>query len=121
MQKFRHIFLTDLSIMGITVNESYTTSAGFDVPSYYISLGEARIEILRPMGMPTPGVDFPPRPYAINAHFNIWVSKEMRDQGRAMIGGKGVTIERDTPITENVYDVLYDKLKEGLTNYTEDI
>jgi hypothetical protein len=73
------------------------------------------------MGMPTPGVDFPPRPYAINAYFNIWVSKEMRDQGRAMIGGKGVTIESDTPITENVYDVLYDKLKEGLTNYTEDI
>lgn len=107
--------------MGITVNESYTTPAGFDVPSYYISLGESRIDVHRPMAMPTPlSEEQPPRKYAINATFNIWVSKATRDQGRAMIGGKGVTVESDTPITENVYDVLYNKLKEGLTNYTED-
>ena len=107
--------------MGITVNESYTTPSGFDVPSYYMSLGESRIEMSRPFPMPV-GIDQEPpaKKYCISATFNIWVSKAARDQRRSMIGGKNIYIESETPITENVYEILYNKLKEGLTNYTED-
>jgi hypothetical protein len=108
--------------MGITVNEAYMTPAGFEVPSYYISLGDAQIQIVRPMVMPTPhGQEPPPQKYAVETHFNIWVSKTTREEGRGKIGSKRVQIIRDTPITDNIYTLLYDKLKEDLTNYTEDI
>lgn len=108
--------------MGITVNESYTTPAGFDVPSYYVSLGDSRIELSRPFPMPVPrSEEQPARKYSIQGTFNIWVSKAARQENRSMIGSKNIYIERETPITENVYDVLYAKLKEGFSNYTEDI
>jgi len=112
--------------MGVTVNEPYMTHAGFEVPSHYISLGDSQIQVVRPPVMPTPiqeGEEAPPpaQKYAIETHFNIWVSKTARDEGRSKIGLKRVQIISETPITENVYTVLYNKLKEDLTNYTEDI
>lgn len=108
--------------MGITVNEAYMTTSGFEIPSYYISLGDSQIQIVRPMVMPTPlGQEAPPQKYAIETHFNIWVSKTTREEGRGKIGIKRVQIISETPITDNVYTLLYDELKKGLTNYTEDI
>lgn len=108
--------------MGITVNEPFMTPAGFEVPSHYISLGDSQIQIVRPPVMPTPRQEqVPPQKYAIETHFNIWVSKTARDEGRSKIGIKRVQIISETPITENVYTLLYNKLKEGLTNYAEDI
>jgi hypothetical protein len=112
--------------MGVTVNEPYMTHAGFEVPSHYISLGDSQIQVFRPPVMPTPiqeGEEAPPpaQKYAIETHFNIWVSKTARDESRSKIGLKRVQIISETPITENVYTVLYNKLKEDLTNYTEDI
>ena len=110
--------------MGITVNQSFMTPAGFEIPSHYISLGNTHIVMVRPPPMPRP-IDQPPeeQKYAIEVYFNIWVSKTARDQGRASVGMRRVHIVRDTPITDNVYTVLYEKLKEELADveYTEDI
>jgi len=108
--------------MGITVNKSFTTPAGVDVPSHYISLGESRIEIIRPPELPTPlGQEAPARTYNVECSFNIWVSKAARDANKSIVGGVRVCIESATPVTGNVYEALYEKLKEGLTDYTEDI
>jgi hypothetical protein len=107
--------------MGITVNTPYMTNAGFEIPSYYISLGDSQINIVRPLVLFTPtDQPQPAQKYSIEASFNIWVSKQTREENRGKIGGQHVRVISDTPITENVYDVLYNKLKEGLTDYTED-
>ncbi|AUT19034.1 hypothetical protein DSLPV1_063 [Dishui lake phycodnavirus 1] len=108
--------------MGITVNQTYMTHAGFEIPSYYVSLCDAQIIINRPPILPTPlNQTQPSQKYMIEANFHIWVSKEARDHGRSKIGAHNVRIISETPITENVYEVLYAKLKEGFSNYTEDI
>ena len=49
--------------------------------------------------------------YVLGGRFTMWVSQALRASGSRDIGGFGVMIESDTPLTENVYDLLYNKLK----------
>ena len=112
--------------MGVTVSEKIELDVGLSVDSYYISLNENEVRIQRRQerqrvhteegghrevwGAPT---------LRVEAGFTLWISKVARDAGNGNIGGKHITIELDAAPTGNIYDLLYSKLKEGLTNYVD--
>jgi hypothetical protein len=94
--------------MGIIVNEPLTTKSGLELDSYYIGLGDAHITLHRMSGN-----------YTIEGEYRVWVSKEARDDNKRHVSLVNVQVTSETPFVENVYDVLYTKLKEGLTDYTD--
>ena len=94
--------------MGIIVNEPLTTKNGLELDSYYIGLGDAHITLHRMSGN-----------YTIEGDYRAWVSKEARDDNKRHVSLVNVQVTSETPVVENVYDVLYTKLKEGLTDYTD--
>ena len=113
--------------MGVIVSEKIELDVGLSVDSYYISLNENEVRIQRRqerqrvhteegghrevLGAPT---------FRVEAGFTLWISKAARDAGNGNIGRKHVTIELDAAPTGNIYDLVYSKLKEGLTNYVDE-
>ena len=95
--------------MGVTVTEKYTLDSGLDVDSYYAAIANREIMMRKQEYMQ-------PDNYTLDARFTFWVSKEARDSGKLPIGGEGITITREDPIEENVYNVLYGKFKEKHPN-----
>jgi hypothetical protein len=96
--------------MGIIVNEPLTTKYGLELESYYIGLGDAHITLHRMSGNDD---------YTIEGEYRVWVSKEARDAKKKHVSVLNIQVTNETPFVENVYDVLYTKLKEGLTDYED--
>jgi hypothetical protein len=112
--------------MGLTVSEQLELGVGLTVNSYYISLNENDIRIQR-----TQERDFvyteegghqevlkDPK-FRVEAGFTSWISKAAKDAGNTSIGRKHITLELDAAPTGNIYEIVYNKLKEGLTNYVD--
>ena len=112
--------------MGLTVSEKVELGVGLSIDSYYISLNENEVRIQRRqerdhvyteegghqevLRAPT---------FHVEAGFTSWISKAARDAGNGNIGRKHITIELDAAPTGNIYQLVYSKLKEGLTNYVD--
>ena len=112
--------------MGLTVNEQIQLGVGLTINSYYISLNENDIRIQRRqerdfvyteevghqevLGAPK---------FRVEASFTSWISKAARDAGNGDIGRKYISLELDAAPTGNIYELVYNKLKEGLTNYVD--
>ena len=112
--------------MGLTVTEQVQLGVGLTINSYYISLNENDIRIKRRqdrnfihtkegghkevLGAPK---------FRVEASFTSWISKAARDAGKGDIGRRHISLELDAAPTGNIYTLLYNKLKEGLTNYVD--
>lgn len=98
--------------MGVQVNDTITLENGITLNSYYMCLdGEIFIKKMLPLYQQEEIV------YKVHAKFNIFASSETK----VPIMAKHVHLTMSSAPTENIYDVVYNKLKEGLTNYTDDI
>jgi hypothetical protein len=104
--------------MGVTLNETITLSNGLTATNPYASLAtndirmEKRVEKVGNRD-PETGVETvtTTTKYILQGHFTMWVNIAMRNGNKGSIGSIHVSIESDTPLTGNVYDTLYKKLK----------
>jgi len=104
--------------MGVTLNETITLSNGLTATNPYASLAtndirmEKRVEEVRNRD---PDTDVETvtttTKYILEGRFTMWVSQALRASGSRDIGGFSVSVESETPLTGNVYDLLYNKLK----------
>lgn len=104
--------------MGVILNETITLPNGLTATNPYASVGENDIRVdkrVREERNTDPETDVDTFTttikYVLDGRFTLWVSQALRASGSMDIGGFGVTIESDTPLTGNVYDLLYNKLK----------
>lgn len=104
--------------MGVTLNETITLSNGLTATNPYASLGENEIRVEKRVEEERnrdPETDLETvtttTKYILQGRFTMWVSQALRTSGSRDIGGFGVSVESDTPLTGNVYDLLYNKLK----------
>jgi len=113
--------------MGVIVTEQYDLGCGLNVNSYYASINTNEIRMERrdeerrdfqynvETGESTETVT-KTTTYELGAGLTLWVSKEARDTGKSSIGRTRVNISQETPITGNLYDVIYAKFKEAHPN-----
>jgi len=94
--------------MGIQVNESLMTKNGYELTSYYMAIGDQTIVIHRMNG-----------DYTLEASFGVWVSKDARDTHKKSVDVRTVVVNTSETPTSNIYEILYNKLKENLTDYTD--
>ena len=115
--------------MGITVNETYTLKNGMSVNSYYACLDNDSLKILKNVerNVLRYNNDTPPQleeydkaEYNITANFNIYVSKESYLNEKSSIETKPIVLKYDEAPTGNIYDLIYAKFKEGLTDFQDD-
>jgi len=117
--------------MGITVNESYTLDNGLIINSYYARLDNNSLDIHKNVvrNVLRYNNDTPPQleeydkaEHIISAGFNIYVSKEtcLKDN-LTTIGRKNIILKYDEAPTGNVYDLIYTKFKESLTDFQDDL
>ena len=104
--------------MGVILNETITLSNGLTVTNPYASMGENDIRLekrVRGERNRDPETDVETVTttikYVLDGRFTMWVSQALRASGSRDIGGFGVSIESETPLTGNVYELLYNKLK----------
>jgi len=109
--------------MGLTVSEQLELGVGLTVNSYYISLNENDIQIRRTQErdfVHTEEGEHQEAPkFRVEASFTSWISKAAKDAGNTSIGRKHIALELDAAPTGNIYEIVYNKLKEGLTNYVD--
>ena len=98
--------------MGLNVNESFTTSHGFVLSSYYMSMKEFSVH---KAGL------YDDDKYIVSTRFHICVSKEAKNAGKPSIAEKFVSVQLETAPTGNVYEILYDEVKKTLTDYVDDL
>jgi hypothetical protein len=104
--------------MGVILNETITLSNGLTITNPYASVGENDIRVEKRVDKrssrdPETDVETVPTTtkYILEGRFTMWVSQALRASGSRGIGGFGVSVESETPLTGNVYDLLYNKLK----------
>jgi hypothetical protein len=112
--------------MGLTVTEKVELGVGLTVDSYYISLNENDIRVQRRQERERVYTEegghqevLKAPKFLVDAGFTSWISKAAKDAGNGSIGRKGVSLELDAAPTGNIYELVYNKLKEGLTNYVD--
>lgn len=106
--------------MGIIVNESITLDNGLTANNYYMSLGQEMIDTRkRMMGYKEGEIE---TIYVTTGTFKKWISKEVSvNNSLRPFDSTLVYVSSNTAPTETAYKILYDKLKEGITNYVDDI
>ena len=116
--------------MGVNVIEELVLASGVSVNSYYMSINTNEIKVRKEvLENREPVYDAETckytdtvtttTKYTAEGGFTMWISKEAKESGKSSIGHKYVGIEQDTPITGNIYDVLYAELKTRLPNSTD--
>ena len=115
--------------MGITVNETYTLKNGLIVNSYYACLNNDSLEIHKNVvsNVLRYNNDTPPQleeynkaEYNVTAIFNIYVSKDSYLNKKSSIGSKNIILKYDEAPTGNIYNLIYAKFKECLTDFQDD-
>ena len=116
--------------MGITVNEPYYLNNDMSVNSYYARLANKSLNIYKIVERKVLRYnnDTPPQleeyykaEYDVSANFNIYVSKESYLNKKACIETKPIMLKYDEAPTGNIYDLIYAKFKEGLTDFQDDL
>jgi len=102
--------------MGVIVTESIELGVGLSVDSYYISLDGNDIRIQR---IQQRHEEVLKSTFQIETSFTSWISKEAKDAGNRSIGRRRIAVDLDAAPTGNIYELLYNQLKKGLTNYVD--
>jgi hypothetical protein len=76
-----------------------------------VSKNTATINMIQKLSTHTESVTTTTK-YNLDAGFTFWVSQAARTSGKAPIGRTRIGVSQETPITENLYTVLYAKFKE---------
>ena len=113
--------------MGVTVTEDIELNNGLKVESYYASINTNELTIRKssfpkittttdPETGAVTSTTTPSTVYSATSRLNVWVSKDARDANKQSIQDRHVRIQQETPITGNVYELLYAKYKEDHPN-----
>jgi|SRR5210317_737372 hypothetical protein len=112
--------------MGVIVTESIELGVGLSVDSYYISLdgNDIRIQRIQQRHEHVYSEDGSHEEvlkstFQIETSFTSWISKEAKDAGNRSIGRRRISVDLDAAPTGNIYELLYNQLKKGLTNYVD--
>jgi len=111
--------------MGLTVTEKVELGVGLTVDSYYISLNENDIRVQRRQEREHVYTEDGSLEEVLKSTFHIetsftsWISKEAKDAGNRSIGRRRIAVDLDAAPTGNIYELLYNQLKKGLTNYVD--
>jgi len=101
--------------MGVIVNDTTTLPSGLEISGYYASLGSSG-EVLTTKNQMTQTPEFITR-----GNVFYWVNKDARLSRKPTVHTEYITVYSNTAPTVSAYQVIYDKFKEGLTNFTDDI
>ena len=94
--------------MGVTLNETVTLDTALTVPNmYYGLIGNINVS------KNTEGK------YFVRSSFAQWASEQARIDRKKPIGLKKVEVCFDAPPNGNVYQIVYDKLKEDLGQHAD--
>lgn len=106
--------------MGIIVNETITLDNGLTANNYYVSLGHGMIDTRKnSMGHKEGEIE---TRYVTSGIFKKWISKEVSTNNSLRpFDSTPVYVSSNTAPIESAYKILYDKVKEGITNYVDDI
>jgi hypothetical protein len=94
--------------MGVKLNEVVTLDNALTVPNmYYGIIGNISVS------------KNAEEQYFVRASFAQWASEQARKDRKKPIGIKKVEIRFDSPPNANVYQIVYDKLKEDLGQHAD--
>ena len=96
--------------MGLTVTEDITLDNGLTINSYYVSLSHNEIRIMKY------GTQ-----YIVQGTFSSWVSRELKEARMREFSRRPISIILPNAPTNNIYELLYSKLKEQLPSYVDDV
>ena len=103
--------------MGVIVNETTTLPSGLEISGYYASVGR--------LGEMTTSKDQfnseSESGFHTRGNIYYWVSKDARLANKPPIHTNYISVNSNTAPTVSAYQTIYDKFKEGLTNYTDDM
>jgi hypothetical protein len=111
--------------MGIIVNDKLTMGNGLTANNYYMSVGNGMISTSKHTHLYRNTFDsaitYSER-YITTGAFKKWISKDASaDESIQYFDITNVIVESNTAPTQTVYTLLYDKVKENLVNYVDDI
>ena len=101
--------------MGVIVNDTTTLPSGLELSGYYASLGSGG-EVFSSKNQMTQTPEFITRGNVI-----YWVNKDARLSNKHPVHTEYITVSSNTAPTSSAYQVLYDKFKEGLTDFVDDM
>lgn len=96
--------------MGIQVNDPQTLENGITLDSCYMALAGEIVVVKR-----LPLYETEEIVYNVHARFNVFATPETK----VAVCEKHVHLSLSEAPTDSVYDLVYNKLKEGLTDYTD--
>lgn len=91
--------------MGLNVTEEIVLRNGLTVNSFYAAIANNTIKIEKISDI-----------YFLSARISFWVSKEARDSSKESIGSREITVDSETSPSDNVYEILYTRLKSFYPN-----
>ena len=100
--------------MGVLVNDTTTLPSGLEISGYYASLGNSG-EVFTSKNRMTDS-EF----YTGGSVF-YWVNKNARLSNKQPVHTERINVYSNTAPQVSAYQVLYDKFKEGLTDFTDDM
>ncbi len=97
--------------MGLINKDNFETYYGYSVQDTYISLGNNEVSLRREEGN-----------WILEAHFNLWHSKDLRIQNKRAYKGFHVRkLLTDSELSSNIFDLAYTEVKKQFTNTTDDL
>lgn len=101
--------------MGVIVNDTTTLPSGLEISGYYASLGNTGEVVTYKhwiSGIPK---------FLTRGTILLWVDRDARLSDKPPVHTEYISVTSNTAPTSGVYQVIYDKFKEGLTNFTDDL
>ena len=120
-------FYQYIKIMGITLNKTITLSNGLTVTNPYASVNNINVKkqlferrVPDPDNQHNTETIVTTTKYLICGTLYIWVNQTQRESGSEYIERIDVKVFSSTPPTDNVYDILYNKIK-SIEDYSDAI
>jgi hypothetical protein len=95
--------------MGIIVLDPYTSKQGVTWLNAYISIADALVSTVKQEANEL-------TTYELSCNFRVYYSQQARDDGKPPLGTEYIQTSSPTPVTTDVYTVLYTALKAKYPN-----
>ena len=96
--------------MGVIIRSEIILNNGLTVTNAYASIGSSEIKTIKDHFS-----------YVTSATIKVWVSREARDAGSHPIKEYTTSHSSETPPSENIYTLLYDRFKSRYNFTFEDV
>ena len=101
--------------MGVIVNDTTTLPSGLEISGYYASLGNTGEVVTYKHQIS--GIS----KFLTRGTILWWANKDARLSDKPPVHTEYISVTSDTAPTGSAYQLIYDKFKEELTNFTDDL